>query len=198
MTNFISLLQKRRSIYNLGKKTTISNKEIIQTIQECIKQTPSAFNSQTARVVILFNNPYKEFWISTKNILKKITPEAEFDKTKEKLNSFSKGIGTILFFEEQHTIQMLQEKYPLYAENFPIWSEQSSGMLQFAIWLALAEKGLGANLQHYNPLVDEFVKKTFSTPQSWKLIAQMNFGSIEQPANEKSFLEIQKRVKIFE
>ena len=74
MSDFISLIQKRRSIYNLGQKSDISQKKIIQTITECIKQTPSAFNSQTGRIVVLFNSPYKEFWISTKNTLKKITP----------------------------------------------------------------------------------------------------------------------------
>ncbi len=198
MSDFISLIQKRRSIYSLGQKSDISHKKIIQTITECIKQTPSAFNSQTGRIVVLFNSPYKEFWISTKNTLKKITPPDQFEKTKEKLSAFSKGMGTILFFEEQHTIQMLQEKFSLYADAFPIWSEQSSGMLQYCVWLALTELGLGANLQHYNPLVDEYVQKTFETPASWKLISQMNFGSIEKQADEKTFLDTKKRLKIFE
>ncbi len=198
MTDFISLIKSRRSIYHLEKKSDITPHEIVQTICNCLEQTPTAFNSQTGRIVVLFNEPYKQFWISTKNTLKKITPSEQFEKTKEKLTSFSKGIGSILFFEEQHTIQMLQEKFSLYADNFPIWSMQSSGMLQYCVWLALTELGLGANLQHYNPLVDDYVQKTFSLPASWKLLAQMNFGSIEKPADEKTFLEIQKRLKVFE
>ncbi len=198
MSDFISLIKSRRSIYHLGKKSDISPQEIVQTICDCLKQTPTAFNSQTGRVIVLFNEPYKQFWISTKNTLKKITPPEQFEKTKEKLTSFSKGIGSILFFEEQHTIQMLQKKFSLYADNFPIWSMQSAGMLQYCVWLALTELGLGANLQHYNPLVDDYVQKTFSPPASWKLLAQMNFGSVEKPADEKTFLEIQKRIKVFE
>ena len=55
-------------------------------------------------------------------------------------------------------------------------------------WLALAEKGIGANLQHYNPLVDEDVQRTWNIPASWKLRAHMNFGSIEAPAGEKAFM----------
>lgn len=198
MSEFIKLMQKRRSIYNLGASTNIQEETIIQTIADCLKHTPTAFNTQTGRVIILFNKPYKEFWLNTKKILKKVTPPENFEKTKDKLTSFSKGIGTILFFEEQHTIQAMQDKFPLYKENFPIWSEQSAGMLQFAVWLALSEIGLGANLQHYNPLIDENVHKTFATPTSWKLIAQMNFGSIEKEADSKTFLEIPKRLKIFD
>ena len=42
-------------------------------------------------------------------------------------------------------------------------------MLQISIWTALRELNIGANLQHYNPVIDETVKKMFSVPDSWKL-----------------------------
>ena len=198
MTKFTTLLEKRRSIYSLGTKTTISNEKIIKTIESCLKHTPTAFNSQTGRLIILFNEPYLNLWKSTETILKKVTPSENFETTKQKIQSFSKGIGTVLFFEEQHTIQALEEKFPLYKENFFIWSEQSSGMLQFAIWLGLTELGLGANLQHYNPLIDQEVHQLFSVPTSWKLRAQLNFGSIEKDPHQKTFLDIDKRCKIFD
>lgn len=197
MTHFLSLIQKRRSIYHLGKNTAISPQNIIDTLKECLKQTPTAFNSQTGRIVLLLNKPYNQFWMSTQKILKKVTPATQFEKTKEKIASFSSGLGTILFFEEQNTIQMLQEKFPLYSDNFPVWSEQASGMLQYAVWLALTEIGLGANLQHYNPLIDTYVHESYAIPLSWKLTAQMNFGSIEKNADPKSYLDIEKRFEIF-
>lgn len=195
--NFFDLIQKRRSIYALNNKTNLSETDIIKTVEHCIKHTPTAFNSQTSRIIILFNEPYHCFWNFAKKVLKKITPPEKFDQTKEKIISFSNGIGTILFFEEQNTILALEEKFPLYKDNFKTWSEQSSGMLQYAVWLCLTELNLGANLQHYNPLIDEYVHNTFNTPSSWKLIAQMNFGGIQKEASKKTFLETKKRVKIF-
>lgn len=197
MQNFLDLIQKRRSIYHLNRKTDISLKEIIKTVETCLKYTPTAFNSQTGRIVILFHEPYLSFWNSTKKTLKKITSPEKFEQTKEKIDSFKKGIGTILFFEEQHTLEALEEKFTLYKDNFQIWSNQSSGMLQYAVWLALAELNLGANLQHYNPLVDEYIYQTFNLPQSWKLMAQMNFGGIQKEADEKTFLDINKRLHVF-
>ena len=197
MKNFLDLVQKRRSIYHLNNKTDVSVKKIIETIQTCLKHTPSAFNSQTSRIILLINEPYLAFWSSTNNTLKKITPPEKFNQTKEKIDSFKQGIGTILFFEEQHTILALEEKFPLYKENFQIWSQQASGMLQYAIWLGLSELNLGANLQHYNPLVDEYVHQTFNAPTSWKLVAQMNFGGIQKEADEKSFLDLSKRFHVF-
>ena len=197
MKKFLDLVQKRRSIYHLNNKTDVSIKKIVETIQTCLKHSPSAFNSQTSRIILLINEPYLSFWSSTNNTLKEITPPEKFNQTKEKIDSFKQGIGTILFFEEQHTILALEEKFPLYKENFQIWSQQSAGMLQYSIWLALSELNLGANLQHYNPLVDEYVQQTFHTPTSWKLVAQMNFGGIQKEAEEKSFLDLSKRFHIF-
>lgn len=85
----------------------------------------------------------------------------------------------------------------MYADNFPIWSNQSSGMLQHVVWTALAEAGIGASLQHYNPLIDEEVKSTWELPAEWKLIAQMPFGGIVTAPGEKEFEPIDQRVKVF-
>ncbi|MCH3023302.1 nitroreductase, partial [Listeria monocytogenes] len=77
------------------------------------------------------------------------------------------------FFEDQTVVRQLQEQFALYADNFPVWSEQASGMAQFAVWTALAEHKVGASLHHYNPLVDAQTHKTWNLPESWKLRAQM-------------------------
>ncbi len=104
---------------------------------------------------------------------------------------------TILFFEDQSEIEALQDKFPAYAQNFPLWSLQSSGMLQYMVWTALESLGLGCSLQHYNPLIDLDVAKEWGVPTSWKLISQMPVGSVEAAASEKTFESIEKRVKVF-
>ena len=40
----------------------------------------------------------------------------------------------------KNVVKGLQEQFPLYADNFPIWSEQGHGIALYATWLALAEK----------------------------------------------------------
>lgn len=69
-------------------------------------------------------------------------------------------------------VKGLQEQFPLYANNFPVWSEHSTAIAQFAVWTALAEANVGASLQHYNPVVDEAAAKEWSIPASWVLRAQ--------------------------
>ena len=85
----------------------------------------------------------------------------------------------------------------MYADNFPVWSEHSSAIAQFATWTALAEIGIGASLQHYNPIVDAEVAETFDIPSNWKLRAQLVFGSIEAEAGEKTFMDDAERFKTF-
>jgi predicted oxidoreductase (fatty acid repression mutant protein) len=161
------------------------------------KEVPSAFNMQSARVVLAMNEHHKDIWEITKAALKKIVPADKFAATEEKINSFAAGYGTILFFEETETVKAMQEKFPPYAENFPVWASQANGMLQFAIWTALEDMGLGVNIQHYNPLIDDEVKKAFDVPKSWNLVAQMVFGEMLKPADKIEKLPIAERVKIF-
>ena len=155
MTYFTDLQIKRRSIYALGKDLELSNQELIETIQGAVLNTPTAFNSQTSRVVILLNEESDAFWNEIAySELEKVTPAEAFEATKERLAGFAQAKGTILFYEDQDVVKGLQEQFPLYVENFPIWSEQGHGIALYATWLALAEKNIGMNVQHYNPLVE--------------------------------------------
>lgn len=70
-------------------------------------------------------------------------------------------------------------------------------MNQFNIWTALEEAGLGASLQHYNPLIDEPVAKAFNIKSSWLLRAQMPFGAPAAQPDEKTFQPLNERVLFF-
>jgi predicted oxidoreductase (fatty acid repression mutant protein) len=94
-------------------------------------------------------------------------------------------------------VEGLQQQFPRYAENFPLWSHQTSAMHQFAIWTMLEEIGFGVNLQHYNPLIDEEVAREWKLPSTWKLIAEMPFGVPTSEPGEKQYQPIDDRVKIF-
>ncbi|MDD4555859.1 MAG: nitroreductase family protein [Alphaproteobacteria bacterium] len=195
---FGELIAKRRSIYNLGKSEVLSKDEIVKTIENAVKQSPSAFNSQSPRVVILFEKHHEKLWNIVLDTLKAMIPEATFKNTQAKVdNCFKSGFGTVLFFEEDETTKELQAQFPMYAQNFPTFAEHANAIAQFAVWTALAEKKIGATLQHYNPIIDEAVKKEWNIPSSWRLIAQMPFGSIEKEADAKEFMPIENRVKVF-
>lgn len=198
MTNAtIESLKKRRTQYALGRTSSLSADQIEALVKEAIRLAPSSFNSQSSRAVILFGAASDQFWAMTTEALRAVVPAENFAPTEAKLKSFAAGLGTVLFYEDQSVVADLQAKFPLYADNFPVWSEQSGGMAQLAVWTALADAGLGASLQHYNPLADAAAAKAFGVPESWKLRAQMPFGSNEAPFGDKAFMDDAARFKTF-
>ncbi|WP_430000256.1 nitroreductase family protein [Metabacillus fastidiosus] len=197
MTNFYEAIKKRRSYYGISSEAVVSDERILEVVNEAVKYTPSSFNSQSARVVVLLGENHSKLWnITTETLRKKVAAE-NFESTEQKMNAFGSGYGTVLFFEDKEVIKSLQEQFPSYEANFPIWSQHSSGMLQYVIWTALEIEGFGASLQHYNPLIDEQVKKEWNIPASWDLIAQMPFGKPTAEPGEKEFKPLEERVKVF-
>ncbi|MGP9685851.1 MULTISPECIES: nitroreductase family protein [unclassified Halomonas] len=193
----IEIFKKRRSQYVIGKDIAISQDDTAALIKEAVKQAPTSFNSQSSRAVILFNEQHEKFWQIVMETLRKIVPADSFEPTEQKVSSFAAGAGTVLFFEDQEVIKGLQEKFPLYADNFPVWSEHATGIAQFAVWTALSQADIGASLQHYNPIIDDAVFDAWDLPASWTLRAQMPFGSNEAPFGEKTFMDDEQRFRVF-
>lgn len=194
---FFAAVKARRSYYGIGKDRVITEERLTEIVNDAVKYTPSAFNSQSARVVLLLGEHHNKLWDITENELKKIVPVDKFAPTAEKINSFRNGCGSVLFFEDMSVIEGLQRQFPLYQANFPVWSQHSSGMLQHVIWVGLEEAGLGASLQHYHPLIDAEVKRIWQIPDKWELIAQMPFGKPVAEPGPKEFQPLSDRVKIY-
>lgn len=196
MTHAKNLYQNRRSQYELGKNLPLAENEVLEIIDNAVKYSPSAFNSQTAHAVVLLGDNHQKLWDITFEELGKFLPNEDAKTaTKAKLDGFAAAYGTILFFEDHDVVKGLQEQFPSYADNFPLWSEQSTGIASFAVWNALAEAGVGANIQHYNPVIDERVAKEWNIPTNLVLRAQMPFGEIvgePTPIERKSRLRVVK------
>ena len=192
---FTARKENRRTYYGINKEVQVSDEKIKEIVEFAVKYTPSAFNSQTARLVVLFGEAHDKLWDITTETLRKVVGDGDFSGTQQKMDSFKAGYGTVLFFEDEAIVKSLQEKFAAYAENFPIWSHQASGMHQLVVWTGLEAEGLGASLQHYNPLIDDEVKQEWNVPANWKLIAQMPFGNPTAAPGEKEFQPLEERVK---
>lgn len=195
--DFLTAVADRRTFYGIGKEAVISDDRIKEIIDHAVKHTPSAFNSQSARVVLLLGKHHDKLWDIAKEALRKVVPADQFSDTENRINSFKSGYGTILFFEDTSVIESLQQQFAIYKDNFPIWSQQASGMHQFVIWTALEAEGFGVSLQHYNELIDTDVKTEWNVPSNWKFIAQMPFGKPTAQPGEKQIQPLEDRVKVF-
>ncbi|KAK4162747.1 Nitroreductase-like protein [Cladorrhinum sp. PSN259] len=196
---FLAAIKARRTFYALNKDLgTITKERIQEIVKEALLHIPSSFNSQSNRVVVLFGAEHDKFWDFTLEILKGIVPEEQFGATATRIGGFKAGAGSILFFEDWTVVEGMEKKFAIYADRFGPWAGHSDAMLQLALWTALEAEGLGANLQHYNPLVDAKVQEEWKVPASWKLQAQLVFGGkVVADAGEKAFGPIEEKLKVF-
>lgn len=189
MDAIYSGLADRRSIYALGKDIPVSDDEVTAAIRRVTELVPDAFNMKSQRIVVALGEKQDALW------------DAIYDAfggkvAREKIDGFKAAHGTVLYFYDNAVISTMQENVPAYANNFPVWALQSNGMLQFSVWTTLRAMGIGANLQHYNPVIDDTVKELFDLPDTYVLLAQMPFGSIEAQPDSKPAEDVDARVVI--
>ena len=94
-TNFKEAVHNRRTIYQLTKKSTIPDSKLEEIFTTAIKDVPSSFNSQSARIVVLVKDDHDKFWNTLQDILKAIVPEDKWEHTANRIAMFSGAYGTV-------------------------------------------------------------------------------------------------------
>lgn len=194
---FWDAVRTRRSLYALDDTPIVPEARIEELAADTLRYVPSPFNSQSTRLQLLFGEAHKELWTLTLDTLRAMIPPEKFADTDNKIRKcFMSGYGTVLFYVDREPVDALAAQFPQYADKFPLWSQHSCAMHQFVMWTALEAEGLGATLQHYNPLIDDAVKRRWNVPQSWELVAQMPFGRPIAAPEDKDVLPIDPRLLV--
>lgn len=197
MSTFLDLVTKRRSVYALGANSEYSQKEIENRIREVVKQVPTAFNSQTTRVVVLFDEANNKFWDHIYDVQKDILEGGMKEWMSGVVAGAKNGIGTVLFFEDLDAVKQM----PTQGTRTEAYKQNNNANAQYGVWLALTELNLGASLQHFNigyeQGFDKATREMFNLPETYEMIAQMPFGSIEQEISEKEHIDGNVQVRVF-
>lgn len=99
MAEFKNVIKNRRSIYALGTNSEYSIEEIVATIRETQKDVPSAFNSQTSRLVVLTGEANTKFWNLILDVQKEVLDQATWDFMSPIMEGAKNGIGTVLLIK---------------------------------------------------------------------------------------------------
>lgn len=189
--NVNDLLKNRRTIYRLKKEMPVSEAEVIKLVTEATALVPDSFDMKSQRVVIVSGEKQNVLWDTIYDVF-------GGKVSREKIDCFKAAHGTVLYFYDADVVKTMQKNVPSYAANFPVWAQQANGMLQISVWTGLRTLGVGANLQHYNPVIDAAVQKLFALPDNYVLVAQMPFGGIVEEPEPKAKEDITKRVKVIQ
>lgn len=95
-SSFIEGMKGRRSLYALTNESTISGDRIEEIISEVVKHTPSPFNSQTARLLVLLKAEHEKLWDIALEIATATVPAEQLEKLyKPRIAGFRAGYGTV-------------------------------------------------------------------------------------------------------
>lgn len=191
MKDYIEIIKKRRSYYNLSEDVDLTNEEIKYLVEDVMNITPSHMNAETTRIVLLFDDKSKDFWT-------RVNETFDNSINEEKFHGFYHAKGTVLIFIDMNEIWDQEINMPDYSDYFETWGHHSAAMLQLNLWQALRDEGIGASNQHYNPVIDEWVKEDYDLPDHWELVAQMPFGKIEEEPYPKDKKPIEEKLIVIE
>jgi hypothetical protein len=97
----IELAKARRSYYKLSDKSIVPDLCIEELLNTAIKHVPSAFNTQSTRLVVLLHKENEKLWdiaIEVLGALVKtgaVTKELFENQSKPKLEGFKAAYGTV-------------------------------------------------------------------------------------------------------
>ncbi|MCC8190003.1 MAG: nitroreductase family protein [Planctomycetes bacterium] len=197
MSDLKTALRQRRSYYAIAGGSPVGDRDIVELLEFAVLHSPSAFNSQSGRIVLLLGQEHRRLWEIVREALRRIVPAAAFAPTDAKITSFAAGHGTVLFYEDRAVVEALQAEFPLYSADFPVYSDNATGMLQYVVWVLLRDAGLGASLQHYGNLIEAEVAAAWGLNRTWRLTAQMPFGIPESEPAAKEQQPLAARIRVF-
>ncbi|CAK5274135.1 unnamed protein product [Mycena citricolor] len=220
-TAFLAAVAARRSRYALSPKSSIPDEKLEGIIKSALLNAPSSFNSQSARAVLVLGEKNQKLWSLVRESAVAGLDGDRKDAAEKRIDGFTNSYGSVLFWEDQAVVDGLIAKIPAYgairpthvrsadlgvfflmnryATQFPVWSQNGAGILQYIVWTALDAEGLGASLQHYgaNPALASAIRAEFGLPETWTSSAIMPFGVPAADAAAKSFAPIEDRFKVF-
>lgn len=92
---FLDALVARRSCYSICGDSSVNNVQIQEIISTALLYVPSAFNSQTTRIILLLSREHERLWEITAEVLRPLVPDSRWTGTKQKLENFKRAHGTV-------------------------------------------------------------------------------------------------------
>lgn len=91
----MTAVANRRTYYALSPTSPIPDSKIEQIVTDTIKHTPSAFNSQTTRIVLVVKEEHKKLWDMIMSVYEEMLPKEKYEHAKGRMEGFRKGYGTV-------------------------------------------------------------------------------------------------------
>jgi uncharacterized protein len=92
---FLAEIKSRRTCYSVEAESPISDARIVEVAREVVKHTPSSFNCQSTRLVVLLKDEHVKFWDMAKECFKATMKPDIYIEYEKKLLQRQAGYGTV-------------------------------------------------------------------------------------------------------
>jgi len=160
---YLDYIKQRRSIRTLQHGDVSEAR--IRHIVEAARWSPSSFNSQPVRLVVL-KGRHGEFWDFVEAQLRAKLTGDQLTRATSRLPGYRAGVFTILFFED--TTVAANTPPGAAPEVWKSFAVQAMGIAQANVWNAVAAAGLATSNQHINYQIgDEALRAFLGLPETW-------------------------------
>lgn len=185
---FVELLAKRRSIRKL--RSGPFSRAARERLYEAVRLTPAAYNLPPWRAVFI-DERREEFWDVIESAFRAGLSGDRLGRFLSRLEGYRGGLGAALFYEDLTVHDRLKEAWSLTDAQTAAFIQQSLGMAQLALWLALTQEGLASSLQHWDWLVERQVGEFLGlSPAERRLAVVMPFGYPNEAPRETEPIEL--------
>ena len=111
---YLKTLTARRTIYALKPELPgeITIKDIQSVVQTIIKETPTAFNSQPNRAIILTGEAHRKVWGQVADAIE--SPDGK----RRPASARDEAFGSVIFFTDDKVTEKLKADFPAYAVSY--------------------------------------------------------------------------------
>ena len=185
---FIELLAKRRSIRKL--RSGPFPRAARERLYEAVRLTPAAYNLPPWRAVFI-DERRREFWDVIESAFRSGLSGDRLERFLTRLDGYRGGLGAVLFYEDISVHDRLKAAWSLTDRQTAAFIQQSLGMAQLSLWLALTQEGLATSLQHWDWLVERQVGEFLGvSPEQQHLAVVMPFGYPNESPRETEPIEL--------
>ncbi|KAK7194248.1 hypothetical protein NESM_000339600 [Novymonas esmeraldas] len=160
-------------------------------VQRAVALTPSSFNSQSTRVVVLHGRMHRLFWQRLIGHTVHLAKEAAL-----LTDQVVPAACTVILCEDMDVVRRMQATFPKYASLLPGHAEQASAMCELSVVSALGCDGVATLSRHHRIDLHENFHEVFTVPPSWEMRAQIACGGCGNAGYEKETLSDDHYFKI--
>lgn len=96
---YLELIKQRHTKYTISSDSPISDTRLQEVISQVLRSTPSSFNCQSTRYVVLLREDHIKFWEIAKECFRATMSESQYAEYEKKLLGRQAGFGTVSQFQ---------------------------------------------------------------------------------------------------